>query len=706
MSGDASMAALAAFIRARTNEIVASWAARATGLRGAEGLGSAALIDHLPPLLARVADIVDGTGSGEDVPAPRDLAEAHATMRLAQGFPIGEIVREHALLRCAIVDLLDREGEVPSLGALRVLDEALDDVVAGSVAAYAAARDRWLQSLDRIGAAALESLSLDDLLRRLLEAFVETTSAADTASILLVEDGELCLRASVGFRGEVAGFSLPIGEGFSGRIAATRAPLQVEDAAHDPLVRPECPRRDVVRALYGVPLIEEGELLGVACMGSLTTFGFTRPDQQIFGAMAARAAGAIHRAMLHEAAELRARQQRAVADFGWHALQAARLDEVFEDAVETISATLDVEMAKVLELDQFEHTLLLRAGVGFGPGVVGTVRVDAGPGSQAGYTLAARCPVIVDDLRSETRFAGARVLLDHGAVSGITVVIRAHGAKERAFGVLGVHTRRHRTFTADDVAFLESMANIISATIERAEDEHRVRQAEERFRLIVEQVQDYSMVLLDSSGRVESWTAGAVRMTGWEESEALGRHIATFYPVEDVRAGRPGRFFAEARTVGHAEDEGWRIRKDGSRFWANVTLTRLTCDEGEIRGFAMVTRDLTDRRRAEGRHHFLADASRRLAESLDVDATLRSIAQLCIERLSDWCAIDLLNDDGTLRRVTIRASRPHEEEAGPRAGGALSDGAPQEHFASGVSHRGGRVDPRDDGRDSARVRIR
>ncbi|PAX09202.1 ATP-binding protein [Sphingomonas lenta] len=128
--------------------------------------------------------------------------------------------------------------------------------------------------------------------------------------------------------------------------------------------------------------------------------------------------------------------------------------------------------------------------------------------------------------------------------------------------------------------------------------EKALREGEERFRLVVEGVRDYGIFALDPDGRVVSWNAGAERIKGWTADEILGRHFSVFYP-EDRRAEWPGRNLADAAANGRAEDEGWRVRKDGTRFWANVVITALRDDAGRLRGFSKVTRDITERRRAE-----------------------------------------------------------------------------------------------------------
>jgi PAS domain S-box-containing protein len=128
--------------------------------------------------------------------------------------------------------------------------------------------------------------------------------------------------------------------------------------------------------------------------------------------------------------------------------------------------------------------------------------------------------------------------------------------------------------------------------------EHALRESEERFRLVVEQVRDYGIFALNPDGTVASWNQGAERIKGWTASEILGQHFSRFYPPE-TRDQVPPRMLARARELGTAEDEGWRVRKDGSRFWANVVITALRDENGNLRGFAKVTRDISERRRSE-----------------------------------------------------------------------------------------------------------
>ncbi len=134
-----------------------------------------------------------------------------------------------------------------------------------------------------------------------------------------------------------------------------------------------------------------------------------------------------------------------------------------------------------------------------------------------------------------------------------------------------------------------------------------LRQSEERFRLLVEGVHDYAIFMLDPEGHVMSWNNGARRIKGYEQDEIVGRHFSIFYPEQAKEAAVPTKLLAQALKEGRAEQEGWRMRKDGTRFWGHVLITPLFDHSGELRGYAKITRDLTDRRQAES----LREAGRR-----------------------------------------------------------------------------------------------
>ncbi|HEV8384240.1 MAG TPA: PAS domain-containing sensor histidine kinase [Candidatus Acidoferrales bacterium] len=154
-------------------------------------------------------------------------------------------------------------------------------------------------------------------------------------------------------------------------------------------------------------------------------------------------------------------------------------------------------------------------------------------------------------------------------------------------------------------------------THERVETHSAQHRSLEPFRLFVEAVTDYAIFMLDEQGRIISWNAGAERVKGYRADEIIGKHFSCFYTEEDLRAGKPQRALEIAAREGRLESEGWRLRKDGTRFWANVVITALKDERGEVYGYGKVTRDMTERKSAE-------EALRQANEDLKKECAERS----------------------------------------------------------------------------------
>ncbi|HEX3343183.1 MAG TPA: PAS domain S-box protein, partial [Polyangiaceae bacterium] len=178
------------------------------------------------------------------------------------------------------------------------------------------------------------------------------------------------------------------------------------------------------------------------------------------------------------------------------------------------------------------------------------------------------------------------------------------------------------------------------------------------FRLLVESVVDYAIFILDARGNVATWNPGAERIKGYRAAEIVGQHFSRFFPEEDIRAEKPAHELERAAREGRFEDEGWRLRKDGTRFWANVVITALRDEGGSLIGFAKVTRDLTERRRAEqdriavaGKSARAFDAMSEMALALADARTVADVANVVLERGmgivdADTCFLYLLDDSG------------------------------------------------------------
>ncbi|MES2964055.1 MAG: PAS domain-containing sensor histidine kinase [Bdellovibrionota bacterium] len=190
------------------------------------------------------------------------------------------------------------------------------------------------------------------------------------------------------------------------------------------------------------------------------------------------------------------------------------------------------------------------------------------------------------------------------------------------------------TALRDSNGVIKGFGKVTRDLTTRKEAEDLLRESEERYRLIVSSVKDYAIIMLDPEGRVVSWNEGAYRLKGYTAQEIIGQKFTKFYEPEDIEAGKCDWELREAIATGRFEDEGWRLRKDGSRFWANVVITALRSDKGELRGFAKVTRDVTEKKRSEDRLRFahesleirVANRTRELEKAIESRDEFLSIA--------------------------------------------------------------------------------
>jgi PAS domain S-box-containing protein len=321
---------------------------------------------------------------------------------------------------------------------------------------------------------------------------------------------------------------------------------------------------------------------------------------------------------------IRARQQAVVAEVGELALAGADLPQLFDRATTRVAETFEVEYCKLLELLPDGRALKLVAGMGWQAGLVGQTTVGAGRESQAGFTLLSKDPVIVEDLGLETRFNAPPLLLDHGVVSGLSVIV---GDLKKPFGVIGVHSTRRRTFTTDDVNFLQSVANVLAEAIRRKRTEEALRVAEQKYRVIFENAGE-GIFQTTPEGQYIAANPALARMHGFESPEELisdRTDISHEVYVDPTRREEFKRLLELQGFV--SEFEHQIFRQDGSKIWCSVNARAVADESGVVQYYEGAAQDITERKKAV--------AALRESEELFSRAFHSSPAPLIITRLAD-----------------------------------------------------------------------
>jgi PAS domain S-box-containing protein len=295
----------------------------------------------------------------------------------------------------------------------------------------------------------------------------------------------------------------------------------------------------------------------------------------------------------------RERQHELLARFGMAALKGTDVAALLQEATRLCAEGLRTDLCKALERvpgRDGEDTLIVRAGVGWGPGVVGKAFIGADLASPAGYALKTGEPVISNHLSGESRFRTPQLLIEHGVRRAINVIIRGDG---EPFGILEADSREEGKFDTADAAFLQGFANLLGSAIERARVEAAYQERSEQQNLMLEGIQDHAIFMTDTKGRITTWPSGAQAIFQWAPEEVMGRDTGVLFTPEDQEKGVHKAELKTARENGFALDKRWHVRKDGSLFFAEGSVRPLHDARGALRGYLKVAHDATERRRAE-----------------------------------------------------------------------------------------------------------
>ena len=327
-------------------------------------------------------------------------------------------------------------------------------------------------------------------------------------------------------------------------------------------------------------------------------------------------------------------RQRIFADFGDFVLDHDDLDEILNEACRLIAQALNTDFAKVIEIDDTTQTGLVRAGIGWRPGVVGHERISLGERSSEAFAIEKTEPVITNDIATEERFVFPAFLKDHGVVAIVNVPILLPGRK--AYGILQVDDRSQREFDRDDVQFLKTYAMVLGPVIDRLKTAAALRASDERLRLIVENARAYVMIVSDADNRITDWLGGSQDILGWSAAEAIGHAIDLIFTDEDRAAGMPEHERSGARDIGTASDVRWHRRKDGTLVFLDGQTIALRDQGGKLRGYLKIAQDYTDRKLHDDRQRFLLD----LSDTLRSLTTVADVTALAADRLGTHLGVN------------------------------------------------------------------
>jgi PAS domain S-box-containing protein len=616
------------FIRERRTHILEHWERAVRQLPSTRGLPYPRLGTHLPVLLDGMARMMEALHQGREHGALAETPELHALERLDLGFDLEEVSDEYSALRASILRLYAEHLECTAPGELATVlwelerfNRSFDALMGAAVSRHARARERTFQVLERISQAALGTEDLDTFLPRLLRVMLEATTAVDSVTLMLREGDVMRARASVGLEELVAaGFQVRMGEGFCGRVAAERRPVELRSAATSPQVKTGAFRSQGTRGLYGVPLLQGEEVLGVAMMGSRTAFEFSNEDKLLFRSMVGRATALILQAQLAG----RERQTREQAE---RALERLRAQESRTARLQEVTASL----SQALTTAQVAHVVVERAvrALGAAGGSLGLLSEDGrwfDMLETTGYAeqevrewkhFPADAPVMCREavrqgvplfyetleavLRDYPEWRGHSEVEDYGAFAALPLWVEG-----RAIGAIGLSFRRRHPFAEDERAWMMVVAGQCAQALERGrlyDAERRARTevqvALARLDAIMETV-PVGLGFWDTELRFVRLNERLARINGLSPEEHLGKTLREVLPglatqVEPLLR----RVLETGQPVMDVEISGETPAAPGvKRHWL-ASYYPVRNEDGTLSGLGSVVVDISEQKRAE-----------------------------------------------------------------------------------------------------------
>ncbi|WP_411968456.1 PAS domain S-box protein [Haloferax sp. YSSS75] len=340
---------------------------------------------------------------------------------------------------------------------------------------------------------------------------------------------------------------------------------------------------------------------------------------------------------LEERLEILATFNEVIADVSEIIVDATQRADVEQHVCDRLAQTDTLRFVWVGSVDEATDDVRATAWAGAEDGYLDELDVSVAgshPGADGlvGRALRSDSVQTSHSIASDADFGPSRdAALERGYHSAASVPL---DFGDRRYGVLTMYADHDGAFRSALVEPLQNLGHTVAHGIDshvRRERERELERRDAAFSRIVEDIEEYAIFRLDSDGHVASWNRGAEAIKGYTTGEILGEHVQTFYTDEDRKRGLPGQLLEAARRDGRVEDEGWRVRADGSEFWASVVITALTDDDGDVVGFAKVTRDMTDRKRRERHLDAVFNSTFQYMGLLDPDGTVLRVNDAALE---------------------------------------------------------------------------
>ena len=360
-------------------------------------------------------------------------------------------------------------------------------------------------------------------------------------------------------------------------------------------------------------------------------------------------------------------QQAAMINLSKRALLGVDLQELLNDACTHIAQTLSMDFCNVLELIPEKQRMLFRAGAGWEDSVIGRSYLDLGPDSQSSYVLSKDQPISILELSKETRFQSAPILVEHKIVSGMSVVI---SGRIQPLGLLETYSKKRRIFSLDDIHFLEEVAHVLAAAIQRQEIEDALRLSRNQLSVILSGTDD-GITTQNKYGQLIYANNVVARIMGYANvdellSAPLDRMTSRFKMFDESGAPvsldqLPGRLALRGETSLPMTIR-FKVLETGEEHWSVVKSQAVTNEAGQVMMVVNIFHDITDLKRAELGKYLLTETGIVLAKDLDYETRMTNLAKILVPGFADWCVIDILDENQILQRVALVHTDPQMVE--------------------------------------------